>query len=201
MRNEVFFDIESKFLFDEVGNDFSKLGASIVSVYSRTIDDAGNEVDRKLESFWEKDLEGLWPLFTKADRIVGFNSLHFDVPVLQPYAFTNLSMLPHFDMLDHIKERHGFRVSLNKLATASLGESKNDEALNAVVYLRNGDAESLAKLKAYCEQDVLLTKKLYDHGVKHKQLHFVDKWNTKQTIDVDFGYIDLGVESNQMGLF
>lgn len=74
--------------------------------------------------------------------------------------------------------------------------------INAVAYWQKKDPVSLRKLKAYCEADVLLTRDLYDHGVRTKYLKYVDKWNTPKTFAVDFSYPTEVIDaSRQIGLF
>jgi hypothetical protein len=36
--------------------------------------------------------------------------------------------------------------------------------------------------------DVLITKDLYDFGLKNNYLKFKDKWNTPRTVEIDFSY-------------
>ncbi len=185
---EVIFDVETKNLFrDVMSNDPADLGVSIVSMYVRTI--SGNdESEGIMLSFWEHEFSGMWKYFQNADRIIGFNTIKFDVPALQPYAPAGFEKLPHFDLLDIIKNILGFRLSLNTLATDTLGTPKTDNGTNAVTYFRSGDQESLKKLKSYCEADVVITKQLYDYAVTNKHLNYTDKWNTKKIITVDFSY-------------
>jgi DEAD/DEAH box helicase domain-containing protein len=198
---EVIFDIETKKIFDDIkGDNPADLGISIVSVYKRKVDKKGTEVEGKMSSFWEEDLSSMWPLFTNVDRIIGFNSLHFDVPALIPLAPYDFKKLKHFDMMEHVKEALGFRLSLNAIASETLGHGKIDNGLNAVYYWQEHTGESLAKLKKYCEMDVIVTKEVYDFGLKNKQLKYKDKWNTPRMIEVDFTYPKVAVEP-QMGLF
>ena len=50
MKNELFFDVETKKLFSDIEDDDpGKLGVSIVSVYTRIIDDNLNEVEGKMQ--------------------------------------------------------------------------------------------------------------------------------------------------------
>lgn len=186
---EIIFDTETKKFFDEInGNDPSKLGVSITSVYSRTLDDNFIEIEGKMQSFWEKDFSEMFKLFEKADRIIGFNSIGFDVPALSPYFPSHWSKLKHFDILDRIKKIEGKRMSLNALAKATLGAQKNDNGENAIKYWRAGDPESLAKLKKYCEMDVEITKNVYDHAFKNGILKYIDYWNETHEIKLDFSY-------------
>lgn len=198
---EVIFDLETKKIFDDIGtNDPADLGISIVSLYKRTLDENFNEVDGQVQSFWEEDFPKIWPIFTNVDRVIGFNSLHFDVPAVAPLAPYDFKKLAHFDIMDHVKNAVGFRLSLNAIASETLDHTKIDHGLNAVKYWLEHSPESLAKLKKYCESDVVITKEVYDYGLKNRQLKFVDKWNTVRTFPVDFSYPK--VESTpQMGLF
>ena len=130
----------------------------------------------------------MFRLFEKADRIIGFNSFTFDVPALSPYLPQHWSKLPHFDILDEIKKIEGKRVSLDSLAKATLGTKKNDSGENAIKYWEAHDAESLAKLKKYCEMDVEITTKIYDHAMKNKLLKYIDFWNEIHEVKLDFSY-------------
>lgn len=198
---EVFFDIETKKIFQEIdsGNP-ADLGISIISVYKRQLNDALKEVSGQMYSFFEEDFKNMWPLFSNATRIIGFNSLHFDVPAVAPLAPYDFKKLNHFDILDHIKTALGFRISLHSVATATLNHSKIDHGLNAVKYWKEHTPESLVKLQKYCEEDVVVTKEVYDYGLSHGTLKYTDKWNTIRLLDVDFSYPKVQ-DSAQIGLF
>jgi len=201
MVNEVIFDIETKKIFDDIeGYNPADLGISIVSVYKRKLDNNFEEVEGKIESFFEQDFAKMWTLFSNVDRIIGFNSLHFDVPALAPLAPYDFKKLNHFDIMDHIKNAIGFRLSLNSIASETLGHGKIDNGLNAVYYWQEHTTESLAKLKKYCEMDVVVTKEVYDFGLKNKNLKYIDKWNTPRGFEVDFSYPKTEA-APQMGLF
>lgn len=205
MITEVIFDIESQKLFSEVeNNDPAKLGVSIVSVYIREVNENQDEVRGEMRSFWEHELDGLWPVLAKANRVIGFNTLKFDVPVLSPYAPVTVSLtkLPHLDIMQSVRNALGHSLSLAHLGEHTLGRGKTDVGTNAVIYWKNHDEESLAKLKFYCEADVALTRDLYDYGVKNKQLKYVDTWNNPQVFTVDFSYPKEIIDATrQIGLF
>lgn len=201
-KREVFFDVETQKLFSDIEDDNpGNLGLSVVSVYERLVDETQKELEGTMHSFWQDSLSALWPIFQKADRIIGFNSIRFDVPVLQPYSQIPLHKFPHFDILEKVKEAFGRRLSLNALAKETLGHKKTDIGTNAVVYWQKGDPESLAKLQKYCEMDVALTQKLYDYAVLNKSLKFLDKWNTPRIIEVDFSYPKETTDASQSSLF
>lgn len=199
---EVIFDTETKKFFDEVqGYDPAKLGVSIASVYSRTVDANLKEIEGKMQSFWEKDFTEMFRLFEKADRIIGFNSIGFDVPALSPYLPPHWGKLKHFDILEKIKAEEGKRVSLNSLARGTLGSKKNDNGENAIKYWNAGDPESLAKLQKYCEMDVAITRDVYDHVIKNGVLKYIDFWNEMREVKLDFSYPKEDSSTIQTGLF
>jgi DEAD/DEAH box helicase domain-containing protein len=189
MYQEVIFDLETQKFFDEIeGSDPADLGVSILSMYVRTLDLHFNEIKGEMHSFFEDDLIKSWDYFKNANRIIGFNSKHFDVPALKPYLPIEITKIPHLDILEHVREENGRRVSLNAIVKETLGDHKADDPANAILYWQKRDEVSLAKLKFYCEEDVRLTKEIYDYGLKKKKLRFKDYWNTVRTIDVDFSY-------------
>ena len=137
-----------------------------------------NEKESRMQSFWEKDFDEMWKLFRDADRIIGFNTLSFDIPAMRSYAPAGFEKLPHFDILDRIKiVNFGRGASLNALAKDTLGTAKIDSGANAVIYFKKGDSASLALLQKYCEADVAITRDIYDFAVNNKFLKFTDKWN------------------------
>lgn len=206
---EVIFDVETQKLFDEIEErDPGSLGVSIVSVYRRELDEDFREVDGAMKSFWideagrEPRISGMWPWFEEAERIVGFNSLGFDVPVLQPLYERDFSKLNHFDLMDNIKKVLGHRLSLDAIAKETLRKTKSGIGTQAVEWWKAKDDKSLNLLKEYCEMDVLVTKDVYDFGLENKKLKYMDKWNELREVEVDFSYPskEPGVET-QMGLF
>jgi DEAD/DEAH box helicase domain-containing protein len=203
MISELFFDIETKKLFNEIATDNpADLGISVVSVYRRKLSDEMVESDGEIMSFWEDDFPSMWQLFREATRIIGFNSLKFDVPALIPLAPYEISKLPHFDIMAKVREAIGRNISLNHLAEKNLSRTKTDIGTNAVLYWKKGDPESLSKLKYYCEQDVLITRDLYDIGLRQSVLKYTDQWNNLKDIPVDFTYpAEVILKHRQIGLF
>jgi len=204
MMTEVFFDIETKKLFRDISSDDpADLGVSIVSVYTRSVSDDGMIPgnDGVMQSFWGDNLNGLWGLFQKADRIVGFNTIRFDVPALRTLAPFDITSMPHFDIFAIVRQTLGKNLPLAILARDTLGHTKIDVGSNAVYYWNKGDHESLAKLQKYCEADVAITKELYDFGMKHKVLKYTDSWNIVKEISIDFSYPRKKDNGSQIGLF
>ena len=204
-RIEVIFDIETKKFFDDINARRPEdLGISVVSAYRREIDRDLNEIKGEMKSFWEADFDHMWSWFEEADRIIGYNSLGFDVPAMNGVYSGDFTKLKHFDVMKMIKDVFGHRIKLDSVAKECLGQGKIAGGADAVMWWAKGDPESLANLKKYCEMDVEVTKGVYDYGMKNRKLKFKDHWNELREIEVDFSYpkeetpkqIDL-----QMGLF
>lgn len=208
MYREVIFDIETKKLFDQIEDRqrIEDLGVSVVSAYRRVLDDSYMEIEGEMASFWDEGMQGrrklgeLWEWLVNADRVIGFNSIKFDAPVLNPHMEGDVMRLKHFDILEKVRGVLGHRLSLDALAKETLGETKMANGLAAVDWWQAGDEESLEKLQRYCEMDVEVTKKLYDVGLREGRLKYMSKWNEPKEIEVDFSYPKKEDEP-QLGLF
>jgi DEAD/DEAH box helicase domain-containing protein len=162
MSTEVVFDIETQNTFFDVDNDFKKLKVSVVSIYRY-------ETDEYL-SFTEDELYKLWPILEHSERIIGYNSEHFDLPVLNNYYLGDLLKFPHLDLLKVIKESLGIRLKLDDVAQATLDNiKKSSHGLQAIEWWKEGKID---EIKKYCEQDVRVTKEVYEFGKKNKQLFY-----------------------------
>lgn len=126
---EVFFDVETKSLFRDIASsDPRGLGVSIVSVYRRTLDHTLRETAGEMRSFWEDELPDMWQMFQDATRVIGFNTLKFDNPTLAPYAPADFAGLPHFDIMQQVRNALGRNLSLAALAQHSWGKTKPTRA-------------------------------------------------------------------------
>jgi DEAD/DEAH box helicase domain-containing protein len=118
-------------------------------------------------TYREHDLKRLGERLKKLDLIVGFNIKRFDYQVLQPYTTVPLAELPTLDILEEVHVLLGHRLSLNHLAEKTLGEKKTGDGLLALELYAAGKWE---ELESYCRQDVLLTHRLFEYGVRHGYL-------------------------------
>jgi DEAD/DEAH box helicase domain-containing protein len=175
----VVFDVETKKAFDEVGGYHpEKLGVSVSGVW---YGEAGTE--GTLRGFREEEFPEMFKIFETADRIVGFNSIDFDMAALSHYYVGNLLKLPNFDILQEVEKKVGYRVKLDALAKETLGVQKGGNGLDAITYFHEGNWEKLIK---YCLQDVEITRDLYFHGLKEGKLKFKNKWNDLVVVPVEF---------------
>ena len=162
----IFMDLETQRSADEVGG-WHKAHLMRVSV-AVTYDTASGE----FKTFTEKEIDGLLRLLAEADLVVGFNINRFDYHVLRAYDTKNLAQIPTFDILDDIKKRLGFRLSLDHLAEETLGRKKTGHGLQAIEWFRNGEIE---KLHSYCKEDVAITRDLFEYGINNGFLIYRQK--------------------------
>ena len=175
--NIAFFDVETQRSFDEVGgrHNIRKLGLSAAVIYSTG--------DGAFHRYTEETVDDLITDLKAADLVVGFNVLRFDYEVLRAYTDDPLDDIPTVDMLDHIHKRLGFRVSLDNLAGATLGASKSADGLQAVRWYKQGRIQEILD---YCQQDVEVTRQLYEYGKQHKHVKFRDRSYRVKPIQVNW---------------
>lgn len=161
---KVVFDIETKNFFQETGsNDPASLDLSIVCIYDYE--------ENKYLSFLEEELSELWKILEKTDLLIGFNSNHFDVPILNKYYPGNLKKIKSLDIMEEVKKSLGRRISLNEIAGATLGKKKIADGHEAVRWWKEGNIESLRR---YCIEDVRITKEVYDFAKTNNKLNYKD---------------------------
>lgn len=159
---KITFDIETSNLFAEVGSsDPSKLALSVICIHDSETD--------KYSSYYEEDLNKLWPVLEKTDMLIGFNSDHFDIPLLNKYYPGDLTKIKSLDILKEVRASLGRRIKLDDLAEATLGKNKSGHGLEAVVWWRNGEKDKVVK---YCLEDVKITKELYEYAQTHKHVKY-----------------------------
>lgn len=190
----VVFDVETKKAFDEVGGYHpEKLGVSVSGVWWGDIGSEGS-----LRAFREEEFGEMFKLFESADRIVGFNSIDFDMAALKPYYLGDLLKLPNFDILQEVERKVGYRVKLDALAKETLGVQKGGSGLDALEYYREDNWEALTK---YCLEDVVITRELYFYGQKNGELKFKNKWNELTRVSVNFANLVKSEAKVQTTLF
>jgi DEAD/DEAH box helicase domain-containing protein len=176
MSNEVVLDIETQNTFDEVGGFFTdKLKVSLVGCYFYETD--------TWESCLYADLTKLYARLEKSGRIIGYNSIGFDMPVLNNYYAGDLLGLPQLDILAIIAKELGYRIKLDDVAKATLGVQKSAHGLQAVAWWKEGKID---EIREYCLQDVKVTKEVYEFGLKNGFILFDTKRGERQAVNVDF---------------
>lgn len=160
----IVFDLETQNVFSEVGSsDPTALDISVATVYDSHTD--------TYTTVTVDDIDQLWPIIEQADALVGYNSNHFDIPLLNKYYPGDLTQIKSIDLLEDIKIALGRRIRLDSVAQATLGARKTADGLQAVRWWREGNIKDIKK---YCEQDVRVTKQLFEYAREHGHVKFKD---------------------------
>lgn len=170
-------DIETQNTFDDVGGYFTdKLKVSVVCAYFYETD--------TWESYLEKDLPRLMKQLEHAERIIGYNSIGFDMPVLNNYYAGDLLKIPQLDMLAEIYKSLGYRIKLDDVAAATIGTRKSGHGLQAVQWWKEGKIDDII---TYCMQDVKVTKEVYEFGKEKGYVLFDDRTGERRMVEIQFG--------------
>lgn len=161
---KIVFDIETSNTFSDVGSSSAAdLDISVVCLH----DSQTNEY----RHFLQEDFTELWGIIEGADMLIGYNSDHFDIPLLNKYYPGDITHIKSLDLLKEIYQSLGRRIKLDTVAEATLGEKKSGHGLQALKWWREGEKQ---KVIDYCIQDVKVTKKIYDYALKNGKVKFKD---------------------------
>jgi DEAD/DEAH box helicase domain-containing protein len=176
MKNIVYFDLETQKSADEVGgwDRIRDMRMSVGVTYSTA---RGGYL-----IYAEKEVNALIEELRRADLVVGFNSLRFDYEVLVGHnPFFDIDQVPTMDMLVDLQKTLQHRLSLDSIASATLGVEKTGEGLQAIRWYKEGKMLEIAE---YCCYDVKITRLVHEYGVSHKQLHYMNRFGKKLTVPV-----------------
>lgn len=129
------------------------------------------------DSFLKEDLPRLWQVLEGADMLVGYNSDHFDIPVLNKYYTGDLTNIKSLDLLKEVQNSLGRRIKLDSIAAGTLGTKKSGSGLQAQVWWKEGN---IKKLREYCLKDVEITRRIYDHALEHGSIRFKELGSTQE---------------------
>jgi len=173
---KICFDIETKNTFEDVGErNPSLLDISLVGIYDFE--------ENKFDSFLEDDLNRLWPILEKTDSIIGYNSDHFDIPLLNKYYKGDLTKIKSVDIMKDIKKSLGRRIGLDAIAKATLGVGKSGHGMDAIEWWKKGEID---KIRQYCLDDVKITRDIYNFALQNGHLKYFDGFKIKE-IPIDTG--------------
>ena len=184
-KNIVYFDLETQRSGNDVGGfgNKGKMGVSVAVTYSTA--------RGTYEIYPESEMDKLGEELVKADLVVGWNHLHFDYPVLQPYIFHTLAeQTLNLDMMADLESKVGFRLKLDSVASASLGTGKSADGLDALrwwqEHKKSGQFEPLRKIAEYCAFDVKVTKCVHEYAMKNGFLKYDDRNGGVVEVKVDW---------------
>lgn len=172
----VYFDLETQRTANDVGgwDKKAEMGMSVGVTYSTR--------DEKYEIFPENRAGDLVARLQRADLVVGYNILGFDYEVLMAYTILDL---PHhlrtLDLLLEVEKSIGHRLKLEDVAQGTLGVGKVAEGLDAIRWWREGKMMEIAE---YCCFDVKVTKMVHEHGSRHRELFYTDRFGRRQRMEV-----------------
>ena len=188
MTKKIVFDIETKNTFYDIeSNDPADLDISLVGIYDFS--------DNSYHSYLEDELGKLWSKIENTDVLIGYNSDHFDIPLLNSYYPGDLTTMKSIDLMKELKNVIGRRVKLDDVAEATIGEKKSAHGLQAITWWKKGEIE---KIRKYCLDDVRITKDVYEYVLKNgvmkynegKKIHSVpidtSDWNVKNGASMTF---------------
>jgi DEAD/DEAH box helicase domain-containing protein len=155
----VVFDLETQRSFQEVGgrSQLHRLGVSVGVAYRYDED--------QFLTYTEETIQDLVTLLMGADLVIGYNIKGFDYEVLRGYTQEDLQKLPTMDIMYHLESRLGFRPKLDSVASATLDVGKSADGLQALEWWRQGEIDKIAE---YCQQDVRVTRDIYDFGKRNR---------------------------------
>lgn len=177
-RDIVYFDLETQRTANDAGGWDKKreMGMSIGVTYSTRLEE--------YRIYTEKDVHLLVDQLIKADLVVGFNVISFDYEVLGAYTVLDLAHTARtLDLMVDLEKTLGHRLKLDVVATATLGVGKTGDGLDAIRWWREGRVLEIAE---YCCFDVKCTKMVHEHGMTHKMLQYVDKFQNRRSVKVNW---------------
>jgi DEAD/DEAH box helicase domain-containing protein len=158
----IVFDIETANWMGEEGVfDIRDLKIAIVCIHDSETD--------SYSSYLESELPQLWPILERTDMLVGYNSDHFDVPLLNKYYPGDLTRIKSLDLMTEVQNALGRRLRLDAIADGTLGEKKSGSGLQSLRWWHAGEVE---KVRAYCLKDVEITKRVFEYALAHGSITY-----------------------------
>ena len=173
----VVFDLETQRSFAEVGgrSQFHRLGVSVGVAYRYDRDE--------FLVVTEDRISELIGLLLQATLVVGYNIRGFDSEVLRAYTDEDLHNLPTLDLMFDLEQRLGFRPKLDSVVSATLGETKIADGMQALEWWQLGEVDRIIE---YCQEDVRVTRDLYDFGKRHRWVQVARFGGSPRRVEVDW---------------
>src|SRR5438045_1912678 len=164
-RDLVYFDLETQRTANDAGG-WARKGDMRMSVGVICSPATG-----RYEVFGEAQVHQLIERLRRANLVIGFNVLNFDYQVLMGYTILDLvAEFPTADLMVDMEKRLGHRLGLD-----------------AIRWWREGRVLEIAE---YCCFDLKVTRLVHEHGCRHKELFFHDRFAQKQRVEIDWAHLD-----------
>jgi len=182
LHRVLYFDLETQKSAEDVDGwgNIHLMGLAVGVVW--------DSLEQKYFSYLENEASKLVEKLRTANLVVGFNVKKFDYGVLQPYAGFDLHEIITFDMLDDIKVKLNHRLSLNHLAENTLNSKKSADGLISLQWYKEGKID---KIVEYCQQDVKVTRDLFEYGEKHGYIKYKTRSGVAKDLKVDWKVANL----------
>ncbi len=166
----VVFDIETANWMSDIGSsDPADLTIAIVCIHDSETD--------TYSSYLESELHQLWNILERTDVLVGYNSDHFDIPLLNKYYPGDLTRIKSLDIMKEVHSSLGRRLKLDSIAEATLGTKKSASGSQSLQWWRAGEVE---KVRSYCLKDVEITKNIFDYALKNGSIKYKDLGRSRE---------------------
>jgi DEAD/DEAH box helicase domain-containing protein len=166
----VTFDIETANWMSDIGsNDPADLTIALVGVH--------DSQTGEYTSYLENELPQLWPILERTDVLIGYNSDHFDIPLLNKYYPGDLTRIKSLDLMLEVHKTLARRLKLDTLAEGTLGVNKSASGAQSVIWWRQGEVE---KVRQYCLKDVEITRKIFDYALDKGSLKYKELGKAKE---------------------
>lgn len=160
------FDLETQLSAEEVGGwgNAERMRVSLAVIYDSILDG--------YMTFMETEAAELVDHLLQADVVVGFNNKRFDNRVLSAYTEKNVEDIKSLDLLEEVTNHLGYRLSLDRIAEATLERKKSADGLQALKWFKEN---KIKELQHYCQKDVELTRELFLFGLEQEHFLFTNK--------------------------
>lgn len=156
------FDIETANWMSDIGtSDPADLTIALVCIH--------DSQTGEYKSFLEPELPQLWKILENIDLLVGYNSDHFDIPLLNKYYPGDLTRIKSLDIMKEIQRVAGRRLRLDAIADGTLGKKKSADGAQSIKWWRAGEVE---KVRQYCLKDVEITREIFDYAIKNGNVKY-----------------------------
>jgi DEAD/DEAH box helicase domain-containing protein len=91
--------------------------------------------------------------------------------------------LPTLDLFLDLQKILGFRLSLDTIASATLGAAKTADGVQSVAWFRGGELDKVAE---YCKADVDITRRVYEFGRDNGHIFYKSKLGSKLKVNVNW---------------
>ncbi len=175
VKNIVYFDLETQKSAEEVG------GWHRVRDMRMSLGVTFSTARGGYRIYGEAEVDTLIEELRRADLVVGFNHIRFDYEVLHGYTILDLSQVPSLDLLVELQKTLNHRLTLDAVASATLGAEKTADGLQALRWFKEG---RLLEIAEYCCYDVKITKLVHEFGRQYRQLFYTSRTGQVLTVPV-----------------